>query len=108
MTQQPTNSAAYQNLLSFESQLDVMLSKARAAASPTPGTGEAAATPDTIPDTPDPIAEKLSRVQCGIARALTYDQGSYHGNQRNHKIMVQTNEYAVLSYAPLFAGTADG
>ena len=24
------------------------------------------------------------------------------------KIMVQTNEYAVLSYAPLFAGTADG
>ena len=70
LTQQPTNSAAYQNLLSLESQLDVILSKARAAASPTPGTGEAAPTPDTVPDTPDPIAEKLSRVQCGIARAL--------------------------------------
>ncbi len=70
LTQQPTNSAAYQNLLSLESQLDVMLSKARAAASPTPGTDRAALTPDTTPDTPDPIAEKLSRVQCGIARCL--------------------------------------
>ena len=66
LTQQPTNSAAYQNLLSLESQLDVMLSKARAAASPIPGTDGAAPTPDT----PDPIAEKLSRVQCGIARCL--------------------------------------
>ena len=47
-----------------------MLSKARAAASPPPGTGEAAPPPDTVPDTPNPIAEKLSRVQCGIARCL--------------------------------------
>ena len=66
LTQQPANSAAYQNLLSLESQLDVMLSKARTAASPTPSTSEAA----SAPDTPDPTAEKLSRVQCGIVRCL--------------------------------------
>ncbi|MCG9132795.1 tetratricopeptide repeat protein [Candidatus Poribacteria bacterium] len=66
LMQQPANSAAYQNLLSLESQLDVMLSKARTAASPTPGTGAAASTPDT----PDPTAEKLARVQCGITRCL--------------------------------------
>ena len=70
LAKQPRNAVAYQNLLSLESQLDVMLSKARAAAAPIPGTGEAAPTPDTVPDTPDPIAEKLSRVQCGIARCL--------------------------------------
>ena len=70
LAKQSRNAVAYQNLLSLESQLDVMLSKARAAASPTPGTGEAAPTPDTAPDTPDPIAEKLSRVQCAIARCL--------------------------------------
>jgi tetratricopeptide (TPR) repeat protein len=66
LTQQPANSAAYQNLLSLESQLNVMLSKARTAASPTRGTGEAASTSDP----PDPTAEKLARVQCGIARCL--------------------------------------
>ena len=70
LAKQPRNAVAYQNLLSLESQLDVMLSKARAAASPTPGTGEAASTADTVPDTPDPTAEKLARVQCGIARCL--------------------------------------
>lgn len=70
LAKQPRNAVAYQNLLSLESQLDVMLSKARAAASPLPGTGEAAPPPDTVPDTPDPIAEKLSRVQCSIARCL--------------------------------------
>ena len=70
LVKQPRNAVAYQNLLSLESQLDAMLSKARAAASPTPGTGEAAPPSDTVPDTPNPIAEKLSRVQCGIARCL--------------------------------------
>lgn len=69
LAKRPKNAVAYQNLLSLESQLDVMLSKAKAAASSTPSTGEAA-TPDTVPDTPDPTAEKLSRVRCGIARCL--------------------------------------
>ncbi|RKU09788.1 hypothetical protein C6503_20645 [Candidatus Poribacteria bacterium] len=66
LTQQPVNRTAYQNLLSLESQLDVMLSKARAAASPTPGTGEAASNRDTA----DPTAEKLARVQCALIRCL--------------------------------------
>ena len=70
LAKQSRNAVAYQNLLSLESQLDAMLSKARAAASSEPGTDEAAATPDTVPDTPDPTAEKLARVQCGIARCL--------------------------------------
>ena len=67
LTQQPANRAAYQNLLSLESQLDVMLSKAKASAAPVSGTGEAASTPDPVPD---PIAEKLSRVRCVLARCL--------------------------------------
>ena len=66
LAKQARNTVAYQNLLSLESRLDVMLRKARASASPTPGTGEAAPTPDT----PDPTAEKLSRVQCALARCL--------------------------------------
>ncbi len=66
LAKQPRNAVAYQNLLSLESQLDAMLSKARAAASPIPGTDGAA----PLPDTPDPIVEKLSRVQCSIARCL--------------------------------------
>ena len=70
LAKQSRNAVAYQNLLSLESQLDAMLSKARAAASSVPGTDGAASTPDTVPDTPDPTAEKLSRVQCGIARCL--------------------------------------
>ena len=70
LAKQSRNAVAYQNLLSLESQLDAMLSKARAAASSVPGTDGAASTPETVPDTPDPTAEKLSRVQCGIARCL--------------------------------------
>ena len=70
LSKHPRNSVAYQNLLSLESQLDVALSKARAAASAEPGTDEAASTVDTIPDTPDPTAEKLARVQCTLARYL--------------------------------------
>ncbi|MDE0681966.1 MAG: tetratricopeptide repeat protein, partial [Candidatus Poribacteria bacterium] len=66
LAKRPKNAVAYQNLLSLESQLDVMLSKARAAASPTPGTGEAAPNRDTT----DPIAEKLARVQCALIRCL--------------------------------------
>ena len=66
LTKRPKNAVAYQNLLSLESQLDVRLSKARAAASPTPGTGEAASNRDTT----DPIAEKLARVQCALIRCL--------------------------------------
>ena len=64
LAKRPKNAVAYQNLLSLESQLDVKLSKARAAASPTPGTGEAAPNPD------DPTAEKLARVQCALVRCL--------------------------------------
>ena len=45
LAKRPKNAVAYQNLLSLESQLDVMLSKARAAASSTPGTGEATSNP---------------------------------------------------------------
>ena len=70
LTQQPANRTAYQNLLSLESQLDAALSKAKASASKVPDTGEAASTPDPVPDTPDPTAEKLSRVQCVLARCL--------------------------------------
>ena len=70
LARQSRNAVAYQNLLSLESQLDAILSKARAAASPVPGTGEAASTVETVPDTPDPTAEKLSRVQCVLARCL--------------------------------------
>ena len=64
LAKRPKNAVAYQNLLSLESQLDVMLSKARAAASPTPGTGEAA------PNRDNPTAEKLTRVQCALVRCL--------------------------------------
>ena len=70
LTQQPANRAAYQNLLSLESQLDVTLSKVKASTATVPGTGEAASTPDPVPDTADPTAEKLSRVQCVLARCL--------------------------------------
>ncbi len=70
LTRQPANSTAYQNLLSLESKLEVMLSKAREAASPVPAIDETTSVPDTVPDTPDPTAEKLSRVQCVLARCL--------------------------------------
>ena len=70
LAKRPKNAVAYQNLLSLESQLDVMLSKARAAASTVPGTGEAASTADTVPDTSDLTAEKLTRIQCTLVRCL--------------------------------------
>ena len=70
LAKRPKNGVAYQNLLSLESQLDVMLSKVRAAASPIPGTGEAAPNSGTETDTADPTAEKLTRVQCALVRCL--------------------------------------
>ena len=70
LAKRPKNAVAYQNLLSLESQLDVMLSKARAAAAPIPGTGEAAPNSRTETDTADPTAEKLTRVQCALVRCL--------------------------------------
>ena len=70
LAKRPKNGVAYQNLLSLESQLDVMLSKAGAAASPIPGTGEAAPNSGTETDTSDPIAEKLTRIQCALVRCL--------------------------------------
>ena len=70
LAKRPKNAVAYQNLLSLESQLDVMLSKAGAAASPLPGTGEAAPNSGTETDTPDPTAEKLTRIQCALVRCL--------------------------------------
>ena len=64
LAKRPKNAVAYQNLLSLESQLGVMLSKARAAASPTPGTDEA------VPNPSNPTAEKLTRIQCALVRCL--------------------------------------
>jgi len=88
LAKRPKNAVAYQNLLSLESQLDVMLSKAKAAASPTPGTGEAA------PNASDPTAEKLTRVQCALVRCLM--------NRKEPKNAMKKYEQAlaVKPYAP--------
>ncbi|MXV76362.1 tetratricopeptide repeat protein [Candidatus Poribacteria bacterium] len=90
LSKRPKNAVAYQNLLSLESQLDVMLSKAGAAASPTPGTGEAAPNPDAV----NPIAEKLTRVQCALVRCLM--------NRKEPKNAMKKYEQAlaVKPYAP--------
>ena len=94
LAKQSRNAVAYQNLLSLESQLDVKLSEARAAAAPIPGTSEAPSTPDPVPDTPDPTAEKLSRVQCVIARCLM--------NRRQPKDAIEKYEQALKAkpYTP--------
>ena len=88
LAKRPKNAVAYQNLLSLESQLDVMLSKARAAAAPTRGTGEAAPNPF------DPTAEKLTRVQCALVRCLM--------NRKEPKNAMEKYEQAlaVKPYAP--------
>ena len=70
LTKHPRNTVAYQNLLSLESQLDVVLHKAKAAAQTNADTEEATPLPDTVEPVPDPMAEKLSRVQCILARCL--------------------------------------
>ena len=88
LAKRPKNAVAYQNLLSLESQLDVMLSKARAAASSTPGTGEATSNPS------DPTAEKLTRIQCALVRCLM--------NRKEPKNAMKKYEQAlaVKPYAP--------
>ena len=88
LAKRPKNTVAYQNLLSLESQLDVMLSKARAAASPVSGTGKAAPNPD------DPTAEKLTRIQCALVRCLM--------NRKEPKNAMEKYEQAlaVKPYAP--------
>ena len=88
LAKRPKNAVAYQNLLSLESQLDVMLSKAKAVASPTPGTGEA------TPNPSDPTAEKLTRVQCALVRCLM--------NRKEPKNAMEKYEQAlaVKPYAP--------
>jgi tetratricopeptide (TPR) repeat protein len=70
LARQPKNAVAYQNLLSLESQLDLVLDKAREATATAPGTGEVAPNPDTTTGTLAPTAAKLSRVQCALARCL--------------------------------------
>ena len=70
LAKSPKNTVAYQNLVSLESQLVVAVDKARTAAQSNTDTGEATPNPDTITVTPDPTAEKLSRVQCALARCL--------------------------------------
>ena len=70
LAKQPKNAVAYQNLLSLESQLDLVLDKARAATATAPGTGEVAPNPDTTTGTLAPTAVKLSRIQCALARCL--------------------------------------
>ncbi|MYG07141.1 tetratricopeptide repeat protein [Candidatus Poribacteria bacterium] len=88
LAKQPKNAVAYQNLLSLESQLDVMLSKARAAASPTPGTGEAASNPS------DPTAEKLTRIQCALVRCLMNRKKPKNAMEKYQQAL------AVKPYAP--------
>ena len=66
LAKRPKNAVAYQNLISLESQLDVMLSKAKTASGP----GEAAPNPDIVSDISAPTAEKLTRVQCALVRCL--------------------------------------
>ena len=63
----PRNTVAYQNLLSLESQLEVAVDKAKTATRASTNT-DAAIPP--VESTPDPTAEKLSRVQCVLARCL--------------------------------------
>ena len=70
LTKQPKNAVAYQNLLSIESQLDLMLDKAKTSASTVPSTQEAGPNPDTRTATPNPTVEKLARVRCALARCL--------------------------------------
>ena len=70
LAKHPRNTVAYQNVLSLESQLEVALHKAKAAAQTNANTDETTPLPDMIASTPDPTAEKLSRVQCVLTRCL--------------------------------------
>ena len=86
LAKRPKNAVAYQNLISLESQLDVMLSKARAAT--------VTGTDETAPNPADPIAEKLTRVQCALVRCLM--------NRKAPKNALEKYEQAlgVKPYAP--------
>ena len=70
LTKRPKNAVAYQNVLSLESQLDVAVDKAKAAAQKSIDTDDTAPNPDTVTATPDPTEEELSRVRCALARCL--------------------------------------
>ena len=70
LAKHPKDSVAFQNLLSLESQLELVVDKARAEAQKASDTSEATAPPHTVEVTPDPTAEKLSRVQCALVRCL--------------------------------------
>ncbi|MCE2413453.1 tetratricopeptide repeat protein [Candidatus Poribacteria bacterium] len=70
LTKHPRNTVAYQNLLSIESQLDLVLDKAKTAAVPAPNADDISSDADVETTKPDPIAEKLSRVRCVLARCL--------------------------------------
>ena len=88
LAKRPKNAVAYQNLLSLESQLDVMLSKARAAASPVPATG------GVSPNPSDPTAEKLTRVQCAFVRCLMNRKEPKNAMEKYQQAL------AVKPYAP--------
>ena len=70
LAKRPKNAVAYQNLLSLESQMDVMLTNAREAAATAPDTADPTSNSDTVTDPTAPIAEKLARVQCALVRCL--------------------------------------
>ena len=70
LTNHPRNTVAYQNVLSLESQLEVALHETQTAAQTNTNPNEATSLPDTVKPMPDPTAEKLSRVQCVLARCL--------------------------------------
>ena len=59
LAKHPRNTVAYQNVLSLESQLEVALHKAKAAAQTNANTDEATPLPDMVVSTPDPTAEKI-------------------------------------------------
>ncbi len=70
LAKQSKNTVAYQNLLSLESQLEVIVDKAKTAAQPDTGTSVSDSPSDTVQAVPDPTIEKLSRVRCTLARCL--------------------------------------
>ena len=70
LAKHPKNTVAYQNLVSLESQLVVAVDKMRTVAQSNTDPNEATPNLDTASGTPDPTVEKLSRVQCALARCL--------------------------------------
>ena len=70
LTKYPRNTVAYQNLRSLESQLDLMLDKAKTADVPASDADDTASNADIVSVEPNPTAEKLSRVRCALVRCL--------------------------------------